>query len=620
MARGAARGRAFSTRRLRSTSPAPPPTSLPVPGSASLPPHSLPPHSLPPHLAAPLADPLPPPLAGPTPSAGDRSGVVIVGRYRLIEPIGRGGMGTVYLAEHTTLPRRFALKLLNDQYAKREDIAARFLLEAQAVSRIDHPNVVSVVDFGATEDGAAFLVMELLHGEALEDLAKSAPLPWPRIRHLMIQLCHGLQAAHDVGVVHRDVKPGNIIRTTYGDDPDALRILDFGLAKLQASGGLRLTRTGMILGTPGYMSPEQARGAALDHRTDLYAAGVVLYRLLCGRTPFVASSFAAMRNQHMLAPPDPPSRWAPDAGIDAEMDALALRALAKEPEHRFASMTEFAAAIDAVGEGRGPVPLLERRTHLLSVEQAASLSSGSLVLGAGASMDWARRPDGELYTSTPDAGAATPSAAPPTSRPARPRRALILSLTALALISGAAALGVAAPEGDATDEGSEPDEADELGERHGQASPDDAPAPAPSIQAMAAQPVHLELHANVPVRVLEADDFAILGDTQESAIVHLPREDRPMGIILRAEGFLDQATVIVPNRDQSLYFELEPAPSPSHVHTSGHASGASTPAQDQARGQTPGTSPTPASEPAKREPEREQALPFAPELRNPWAN
>ncbi|HVH98083.1 MAG TPA: serine/threonine-protein kinase, partial [Enhygromyxa sp.] len=290
----------------------------------------------------------------------DRSGALIHGRYRLLRMLGQGGMGTVYLAQHTSLARTFAVKLLNPRYAARADIAERFLQEAKAVSRIEHDNVVGVTDFGTTEDGAAFLVMEHLRGESLAALAKrEAPLPWPRVRHIMTQLCRALQAAHDVGVVHRDVKLENILRTERGGDPDFIKVLDFGLAKLQTGGGLRLTRTGVVLGTPDYMSPEQARGAATDHRTDVYAAGVVMYVLLCGRPPFRAKNFVGMRDQHLLAVPERPSVHAPAAGISDEMESVALRALAKDPRNRFESMAAMNAAIAAVGTGVGPVPLLE---------------------------------------------------------------------------------------------------------------------------------------------------------------------------------------------------------------------------------------------------------------------
>jgi serine/threonine-protein kinase len=295
-----------------------------------------------------------------TGSPTDRSGELIHGRYRLLRMLGRGGMGTVYLAQHIALARTFAVKLLNPRYASRADIAERFLQEAKAVSRIEHDNVVGVTDFGTTDDGAAFLVMDHLRGESLAALCKrEAPLPWPRVRHIMTQLCRALQAAHDVGVIHRDIKLENILRTERNGDADFIKVLDFGLAKLQTGGGLRLTRTGVVLGTPDYMSPEQARGAPTDHSTDVYAAGVMMYVLLCGRPPFKAKNFVGMRNQHLLATPERPSVHAPAAEISDEMDAVVLRALAKNPRNRFDSMAHMHAAITAVGTGVGPIELLE---------------------------------------------------------------------------------------------------------------------------------------------------------------------------------------------------------------------------------------------------------------------
>ncbi|WP_106087477.1 serine/threonine protein kinase [Enhygromyxa salina] len=498
----------------------------------------------------------------------DRAGDIIRERFELVRMLGKGGMGTVYVARHTTLPKTFAVKVLNRRYAQRKDIAERFLQEARAVSLIDHENVVGVVDFGKEADGSAYLVMEHLRGESLSAICKrEAPLAWPRIAHIMSQLCRALQAAHDVGIIHRDVKPENVLRVGRHEDPDYIKVLDFGLAKMQVSGGLRLTRTGMVLGTPDYMSPEQARGRPTDHRADIYAAGIMMYELLCGRVPFKADTFPAMRQKHLLEPPEPPSRWAPEAGISDEMDAIVLRALAKDPDHRFASMTQMEQAIAAVGTG-APVELLERHTMPLLTER-------TLLDGPGrAGMSPAERagPRGSTLpigptlpigatlpiAATLPVGAKLPSAAEPTTSessarsPARVLAIWFVAVVAVIALTYAAVL---------------------LGGRLG---PDEvpgvAPAEAPRAQrepsvATPIQPAvaSLRFHTNVPVTLLDARGQPIASEpvSGESGIVTqtaVPIGDVAIELVLRAEGHEDLHVVVTPTRDRDLEFVLEPAP------------------------------------------------------------
>jgi serine/threonine-protein kinase len=469
-------------------------------------------------------------------SPSDRSGQLIHGRYQLLRMLGQGGMGTVYLAQHTTLRRTFAVKLLNPRYAARTDIAERFLQEAKAVSRIEHDNVVGVTDFGTTEDGAAFLVMEHLRGESLAALCKrEAPLAWPRVRHIMTQLCRALQAAHEVGVVHRDIKLENILRIERSGDPDFIKVLDFGLAKLQTGGGgLRLTRTGVVLGTPDYMSPEQARGATTDHRTDIYAAGVVLYVLLCGRPPFRAKNFMGMRNQHLLAIPEPPSVYAREAGITDEMDAVVLRALAKQPRNRFDSMAQMHAAIAAVGTGVGPIELLEAGDTREDEDPPSFDSFGGLVERSST-----LRPDGRV-TVGGRARAATGVVSEPRSSPGRTR-----TLIGAALVAGVACVAAAF----SLDRDDEP------------------PAPAPSSAAVVveqspplpleqpqpsatpepvADTVVLRFTTNVPVRVLEARDQAMFAHGAIVDHIEVPRSDATLQLLLRAEGYRDREIDIIP--------------------------------------------------------------------------
>jgi serine/threonine protein kinase len=534
-------------------------------------------------------------------SPSDRSGQLIHDRYRLLRMLGQGGMGTVYLAQHTTLARTFAVKLLNPRYAARADIAERFLQEAKAVSRIEHDNVVGVTDFGTSEDGAAFLVMEHLRGESLAALCKrEAPLPWPRVRHIMTQLCRALQAAHDVGVVHRDIKLENILRTERGSDADFIKVLDFGLAKLQTGGGLRLTRTGVVLGTPDYMSPEQARGAPTDHRTDIYAAGVVMYVLLCGRPPFRAKNFMGMRNQHLLVTPEPPSAHAREAGISEEMDAVVLRALAKDPRNRFESMAKMNAAIATVGTGVGPVVLLEAG-ETREDEDPPSFDAVGGLIERGSMLDRGGR---VTRRRTHREQRVAPNVAP---TPSERRR---LPLFGVLFISGVASVAAALwPAADHDTEEPAPTPASPVVELE--------PNTPASIEHQPLEPsadtVVLRFATNVPVRVLEARDHAMFGRGALIDRIEVPRSDTTLQLILRAEGYRDREISVVPDRDRSIIVDLELAPAPAPIAS-----------KPNSKAQAPKTEPA-HSEPAHSEPAHSEPPPkptdnsFAPEIVDPWA-
>ncbi|MGB1016694.1 MAG: serine/threonine-protein kinase, partial [Nannocystaceae bacterium] len=223
-------------------------------------------------------------------------GQVLVERYHLLEQLGAGGMGTVYLAEHVTIGKRLAIKVLSREFAHKHELVERFLQEARAASMIAHENVVEITDFGRTPDGSVFFVMEHLAGEDLSaTIAKEGPLPWSRVKPIALQICMALEAAHAKGVIHRDMKPENCFRVARSSNQDFIKVLDFGIAKIsndEASGTNKgLTKTGMIFGTPEYMSPEQAQGMRVDLRADIYAVGVIVYECLTGKTPFTSETF-----------------------------------------------------------------------------------------------------------------------------------------------------------------------------------------------------------------------------------------------------------------------------------------------------------------------------------------
>jgi serine/threonine-protein kinase len=242
-------------------------------------------------------------------------------------------MGVVYLAEHTGLRNRVALKLLHPELTRVPQAVNRFFREARATTELTCRHIVEVTDFGRTEDKDCYLVMELLSGLSLKDVLKREKrLPVFRAIKIAVQIAEALDAAHEKGVIHRDLKPSNIQLTWHAGDPDFVKLFDFGIAKIIAEGGPELTRTGMVLGSPSYMSPEQAVGKRVDHRTDIYALGIVLYEMLAGSPPFIGEN----PPQIVLAQvnENPPSLQAIQPGVPAAVEQLVLDCLAKDPEKR----------------------------------------------------------------------------------------------------------------------------------------------------------------------------------------------------------------------------------------------------------------------------------------------
>jgi serine/threonine-protein kinase len=269
-----------------------------------------------------------------------------IDRYRLLRQVGRGAMGDVFEAEHIHIGKRVALKLLHRDLARDPSTVERLRREARTAGSIGHPNIVEMEDFGITPDGAVYLVMEWLPGETVADRIDRGPVSQREAIDIVRQTCAGLGAAHAAGVIHRDLKPANIFLARQRDGSEVVKILDFGIAKLLA-GDSRLTRTGVFVGTPDYVSPEQAMGEEVDVRADIYSAGVLLYRLLTDTVPFHGDSFMAVLHQHTMKPPEPPSRRAPDRNIPAALEAVTMRCLEKRPADRFSSAAELDTALAA---------------------------------------------------------------------------------------------------------------------------------------------------------------------------------------------------------------------------------------------------------------------------------
>jgi serine/threonine protein kinase len=281
----------------------------------------------------------------------------VIGSYRVTKKLGEGGMGAVYLGEHSLLGRQAAIKVLLPMLSARQDVVNRFFNEARATTAIADPGIVQIFDFGYHTDGSAFIVMEFLDGEALDArlqrLGRLHPLDALRIAR---QLAQSLAAAHAKGIVHRDLKPENVFLVSDHEvvGGERVKILDFGIAKLADDHpGKVKTHAGALMGTPVYMSPEQCRGAGdLDHRSDIYALGCVLFHLLVGRPPFDGDGIGEIIVQHLREPAPAPSSRAP--GIPPEVDSIVLYCLAKAPGERFQNMTDLANAIGAVLQHLAP--------------------------------------------------------------------------------------------------------------------------------------------------------------------------------------------------------------------------------------------------------------------------
>jgi serine/threonine protein kinase len=286
-------------------------------------------------------------------------GRIVDGRYRVITRIGSGGMGVVYRVEHLRLGKTAAMKVLAPDVAEKAEMIQRFHLEAQAVSRLNHPNIVQTFDFGQFEN-ALYLIMEHVKGDDLAAVLKGeGPLPFARAARLFVQACSALTEAHDHGIIHRDLKPENLMVQRRRDGSEHIKVLDFGLAKLRERDESASITTGkQILGTPYYISPEQVRGETLDPRADVYSLGATLYRVLTGAPPFQAPSPMAVLSKHITDPVVPPRARAPDRELPPEADQIVLRAMAKKVEDRYPSAAAFQEDLERVLAGGVPTPAL----------------------------------------------------------------------------------------------------------------------------------------------------------------------------------------------------------------------------------------------------------------------
>ena len=330
-----------------------------------------------PDLASKPSTPAPPTSSAPPPAE-----VILGGRYRLLHILGEGGMGTVWAAEHQLLKKQVAVKLLLPQQLH-GPARKRFEREARMAGSIGHPSIVKVFDLGHREDGAPYLVMEYLEGESLADrLENHGALDVSEYVTIMTQVLGGLAAAHEKGIIHRDLKPDNIFLAKQDDGTTRAKLLDFGVSKSLDENTLALTRTGAVIGTPYYLSPEQARGdQGIDHRVDLWAGGVVLYEMLTGQLPFVADNYNALLVKILMNAPVPPTRVRP--GIPLEMEAIILRALEQDREQRFPNAQAMLDALARVHarEAPGASAAARRGARHPSTDDDGALVSTDVHLG-----------------------------------------------------------------------------------------------------------------------------------------------------------------------------------------------------------------------------------------------
>jgi serine/threonine protein kinase len=311
-------------------------------------------------------------LSEPPPAMPDElPGSTLAGKFEVIDLLGEGAMGRIYRARQIALDKTVAIKVLHRHLAADPKVVKRFHREARAASRLSHPNSLQVIDFGEADDGTLFIAMEYLQGIDLQKLMdRDFPFTPSRIAHLMGQILDALEEAHLAGIVHRDLKPDNVLVLESREIGERVKVCDFGIAKIAESdeGMSALTMSGFVCGTPEYMAPEQARGEELDARADVYAAGVILYQFLTGERPFTADTAIGVISKHLAEAPVPPRVRKPGWGIPRGLDAVAMKALVKDRDQRYATASAMASALKEavselgetadvpIGEGRGKLP------------------------------------------------------------------------------------------------------------------------------------------------------------------------------------------------------------------------------------------------------------------------
>ncbi|HEX2571473.1 MAG TPA: protein kinase [Polyangia bacterium] len=463
-----------------------------------------------------------------------------VGNYKIVKPLGEGGMGVVYLGEHPLIGKKVAIKVLHEQMTRAEDVVARFFTEAKAVNDIAHQNIVDIVDFGRiTVEGRelVYLTMEFLEGETLRDrLKRTGVTPGEAIR-ITIQCAAALAASHRKGVVHRDLKPDNIFLLQRGGEDLFVKLLDFGIAKVMddpTSGeGGHKTRAGSVLGTPAYMSPEQCDGRGnIDHRADIYALGMVLYEMLCGRVAFVGEGFGEILVAQMTQPPPPPSTFRPN--FRPELEAVVLRCLAKDRQARYQTMDELRAALESLigmvtGASQAPAMPMAGAGGTSPSSPAAALGGGTL-----GTAGMAPAPSTTLSAAAGEAAAPAGGAR---------RSPLWLGLTAVLLLGGGAGayLLFGSPS----------------------TPTDTAAAVTPASAPVADDIVHVLIDSTPQGAQVTRAGVGAIGTTPLD--LTLKKGDLAFEVVLTLEGYKSTMRSVSADRDRDILVALEKEASPSMV-------------------------------------------------------
>jgi serine/threonine protein kinase len=480
-----------------------------------------------------------------------------VGNYNITAKLGEGGMGTVFLAQHPVIGSKVALKAIHPEYARSPEVVSRFVNEARAVNQIGHDHIIDIHDFGTTPSGDFYFIMEYLNGEMLSDQrGRQVVFPPARALNIVAQVADALAASHERGVIHRDLKPDNIFLITRDANPDFVKVLDFGLAKLTTASGTVPTYTtdaGIVMGTPYYMSPEQCEGRAeLDHRSDVYSLGVILFEMLTGQVPFAGEGYGEVMTKHISLPPPAARKFVPDLPI--ALDAILSRALAKDPDARFQTMAEFRDVLLSTESTLSPPP-----------ESVAGTVAGTIA--GTVERDLERDPSGPLAagvsTAVPDASVSHQYVHQHVgelgeaidNRPKRNRGGLFF-------LGGAAALAIVVLAN--------------AGVR-GQATQLFARTAAPKRPAT----VRVNFSSDPAGATVSRSDGAVLGVTPLSA--EIPYSDKPVDYRLAKDGYSAKVSSFVPNLPSPVFVLLErieqPAPVPAapRVATSAASTAAARP-------------------------------------------
>jgi len=462
------------------------------------------------------------------------------GNYQALSLLGEGGMGAVYLAEHPGIGRRVAIKVLKAELDHDPQLLTRFLNEARAANAIRHPNIIEVLDSGTTERGASYLVMELLEGESLSARIKRlSRLDERSAIEIAMQTASGLGAAHAKGIIHRDLKPDNLFVIPEASDAarERVKILDFGIAKLHAMAGDSLkTRTGTLMGTPVYMSPEQCLGTKeVDHRSDIYSLGIIIYEMLAGRPPFISEGFGELLNMHLHEKPGPLRELAPQ--VTAEVDFSVMRMLAKKPDERYQSMADVRSALAAAAGLPHPVVPEHKLGSTDQFGVRATLAAHAAETNPKTQSPTTLTPGGLMTSASPDV-----------TLKVRHKPWAAVGIASGLIVVALLAAGLL---------------------RKGPSSvpvlPTSTPRPQPSAETRTVEPptaplaVRVRLESTPPgARVVRVADGAVLGTTPET--IELRPSSEPLPLRFEKEGFvaaLREASLVA---DSSLSVVLVAAP------------------------------------------------------------